>query len=215
MRPRSVWPGSRGALLLPRPLRTGRETFASSGSSLRKRPSRDAASPPSLFGRGLALRRRDRQPTRLSPQGRRLLPWSPWEKFATSAAYEGCHAEPAGAPPPTRRNLHDTRLEPAKRAVWHRTLGSRTSKPFGCRHFRFAPLAGWPGSLVTDHLREVCQLSPWGDVADAQPLSAPLQRGLRLLPHPLPAAPTGRLATSLPGGQDNGLTMFRINTRAG
>src|SRR5205809_393096 len=77
-------------------------------------------------------------------------------------------------------------------------LGSRTSKPFGCRLICIAPLAGWPGSLVTEDLGEVCRLSPRGDVADAQPLSAPLQGGVRLLPHPLPAAPTGRLATSLP-----------------
>src|SRR5262249_24734755 len=75
------------------------------------------------------------------------------------------HAEPAVAPPPTRRTLHDTRLEPAKRAVVSRTFGSRTSRPFGCRHLCFAPLAGWPGSLVTEDPGEVCRLSPWGDVA--------------------------------------------------
>ena len=75
------------------------------------------------------------------------------------------HAEPARAPPPTRRPLHDTRLEPAKRAVNDRTLGSRTSKPFGCQHICIAPLAGWPGSLVTEDRGEVCRLSPWGNLA--------------------------------------------------
>jgi hypothetical protein len=104
------------------------------------------------------------QPTRFSSQGRRLLPWLPWQKSMTSLTSEGNHAEPPRAPPPTRRNLHDTHLEPAKRAVHHHTFGSRTSKPCGCRPICFAPLAGWPGSLVTEDPREVCRLSPWDDI---------------------------------------------------
>jgi hypothetical protein len=36
---------------------------------------------------------------------------------------------------------------------------------------------------------EVGLLSQWGDVACAQPLSAPLQNGLRLLHPPLPVTP--------------------------
>ena len=39
----TLMPGSREVLLLPRPLRTGRESCPSSSSSLHKRPSRDAA----------------------------------------------------------------------------------------------------------------------------------------------------------------------------
>jgi hypothetical protein len=47
----------------------------------------------------------------------------------------------------------------------------------------------------------------------AQPLSVPLQDGLRLLPPPLPAAPSAGLAVRFPPlGEDFGLTMFRINT---
>ena len=39
---RCLLPGSREVLLLPRPLRTGRESFPSSSSSLHERPSQDA-----------------------------------------------------------------------------------------------------------------------------------------------------------------------------
>src|SRR5712692_2558510 len=57
------------------------------------------------------------------------------------------------------------------------------------------------GSLVTKDQREVGRLSPWGDVAaEAQPLSAPLQSGFRLLPPPLPAAPSAALASRFPNG---------------
>src|SRR5437870_6928437 len=69
-------------------------------------------------------------------------------------------------------------------------------------------------SLVTKDQREVCRLSPWGDLAaEAQPLSAPLQNGIRLLPPPLPAAPKAPLAVRFPGLSpvqgDDGLTTFR------
>src|SRR5260370_42478161 len=75
-------------------------------------------------------------------------------------------------------------------------------------------------SLVTKDQREVCRLSPWGDVAaEAQPLSAPLQDGLRMLPPPLPAAPSASLASrfpsSLPCRGDDGLTTFRRCHRVG
>src|SRR5260370_39463879 len=76
------------------------------------------------------------------------------------------------------------------------------------------------GSLVTKDQREVCRLSPWGDVAaEAQPLSAPLQSGFRLLPPPLPAAPSASLASSFPDGLchwgNDGLTTFRHCHRVG
>src|SRR6516164_10358970 len=69
------------------------------------------------------------------------------------------------------------------------------------------------GSLVMKDQREVCRLSPWSDVAArAQLLSAPLQDGLRLLPPPLPAAPSARLAACFPirlsCGRYDGLTTF-------
>src|ERR1700730_12977003 len=70
------------------------------------------------------------------------------------------------------------------------------------------------GSLVIKDQREVCRLSPWGDVAvKAQPLSAPLPSGFRLLPPPLPATPSASLASSFPKGWrpwgGDGLTTFR------
>ncbi len=43
----------------------------------------------------------------------------------------------------------------------------------------------------------------------AQPLSSPLQAGLRFLPPPLPAAPSVDLTTSLPRGEGYGLTTLR------
>ena len=42
-----------------------------------------------------------------------------------------------------------------------------------------------------------------------QPLSAPLQDGLRLLPHPLPASASVGLAASLPRRDGDGFTTFR------
>ena len=41
---------------------------------------------------------------------------------------------------------------------------------------------------------------------DSQPLSGPLQAGLRFLPRPLPAAPSARLTAGLPSREDGGLT---------
>src|ERR1700738_2238026 len=75
-------------------------------------------------------------------------------------------------------------------------------------------------SLVTKDQREVCRLSPWGDVAaKAQPLSAPLQSGFRLLPPPLPAGSSAPLAVCFPGPLpvqgDDGLTTFRRCHSAG
>jgi len=43
----------------------------------------------------------------------------------------------------------------------------------------------------------------------SQPLSGPLPAGLRLLPDPLPAAPSVDLAIALPGREDDGLTTLR------
>jgi len=69
-----------------------------------------------------------------------------------------------------------------------------------------------PGSLVTPDQREVCPLSRG---VMLQPLSGPLQAGVRFLPDPLPAAPSACLAAHFPRGKDYGLTMFQIDTRAG
>jgi hypothetical protein len=88
--------------------------------------------------------------------------------------------------------------------------GSRTSKdPYGPADISaWLPNAGWLSSHVRPHQREVCPLS--GGVM-FQPLSGPLQVGLRLLPLPVPAVLSGHLTTSLAveKQQDNGLTTFR------
>jgi hypothetical protein len=52
----------------------------------------------------------------------------------------------------------------------------------------------------------------WGDVACAQPLSTPLQGGVRLLPRPLPASPSARLTARFPFRERYGLTTFHTNT---
>jgi hypothetical protein len=70
------------------------------------------------------------------------------------------------------------------------------------------------GSLVTEDRREVGALS--GGVM-LQPLSGPLPTGVGLLPNPLPAASSGRLAAPVPGvtpGRD-GFTTFRVRDRIG
>jgi len=56
---------------------------------------------------------------------------------------------------------------------------------------------------------EVCPLSRGVMLLGAQPLSAPLQSGIRFLHPPLPAAPSARLATRFPSREGYGLTTFR------
>ena len=65
------------------------------------------------------------------------------------------------------------------------------------RHICIASYAGWLTVHVRPHQREVCSLA--GGVM-SQPLSSPLQVGIRFLPPPLPAALSGRLAAPLPVG---------------
>jgi hypothetical protein len=65
--------------------------------------------------------------------------------------------------------------------------------------------AGWLTVHARRHLREVGPLS--GGVM-LQPLSGPLQVGLRFLPHPLPAAPSVGLAASLP--RRGGLRAYHV-----
>src|SRR5262245_54984528 len=58
----------------------------------------------------------------------------------------------------------------------------------------------------------------WDDVLlrpRRHPLSAPLQRGVHLLPPPVPAALSGRLATPLPRGRGYGFTTFCVGNGAG
>src|SRR4051794_30802168 len=61
------------------------------------------------------------------------------------------------------------------------------------------------GSLVTEDHREVGPLSRGVMLPPAQPLSGPLPAGLRLLPDPLPAAPSVPLRATFPRGGATGL----------
>jgi hypothetical protein len=63
------------------------------------------------------------------------------------------------------------------------------------RHLCITAYAGWLTVHARRHPREVCPLA--GGVL-SQPLSGPLQVGIRFLPPPLPAALSGRLAAPLP-----------------
>src|SRR5262249_36486560 len=74
------------------------------------------------------------------------------------------------------------------------------------RHICFVPYAGWRTVHVRRHQREVGPLSRG---VRLPPLSGPLQTGIRLLPPPLPAAPSAGLAVGFPLREDYGLTTFR------
>jgi len=63
------------------------------------------------------------------------------------------------------------------------------------RRFCVASYAGWLTVHVRQHQREV---GPVSRGVMSQPLSAPLQSGIRFLPPPLPAAPTAHLAVRFP-----------------
>src|SRR5580698_5113820 len=76
------------------------------------------------------------------------------------------------------------------------------------------------GSLVTEDQREVCRLSPWGDVAGKRnpyPTDYRSAFALSLVLYPLPRRLALRFAfpDRLSGWGDNGLTTFRRCTRVG
>jgi hypothetical protein len=89
----------------------------------------------------------------------------------------------------------------------------------------FLSYVGLSDSLVTRHQMEVCPLSR--EVMSprrccAQPLSAPLQSGIRFFHPPIPAIPWTRLAARLPSGRsllrmkgNYGLTTFRVSAGMG
>ena len=92
--------------------------------------------------------------------------------------------------------------------------GGRTYGRCRPRQICFAPCAGWLTGHVRQHPREVGPLSRGVMSPQAQPLSGPLQAGLRFLPRPLPAAPSARLTAGLPSREDDGLTtLHRENPR--
>src|SRR5262245_7266356 len=73
------------------------------------------------------------------------------------------------------------------------------------------PEAGWLSVHGRQHPRDVSSLSRG---VMSQPLSGPLQAGLRFLPRPLPAAPSAHLTAGLPSREDDGLTtLHRRNPR--
>ena len=126
--------------------------------------------------------------------------------------------------PPSARlhRLHDTRLEPTHVAVsfgpvngmpLHGRVGDRTSCRNGCH---LPCLLDRLVKFSRDERPEGSQPAfAWGDVAEAQPLSAPLQSGVRLLPPPLPALRWARLAACFPDWAQDGLTTFRMHARMG
>ena len=117
--------------------------------------------------------------------------------------------------------LHDTRLEPTHNGVSflpvdgmpvHRVAGDRTSRCCHCCHLlcllsRLAKL-----SRDARPAWEVSPLSRGVMLPLAQPLSTPLQDGVRFLPRPLPAPPSARLAARFPLRERYGLTTFRTST---
>jgi len=89
--------------------------------------------------------------------------------------------------------------------------GGRTTGVAARDRSALPPEAGWLSVPVRRHPREVSSLSRG---VMSQPLSGPLQAGLRFLPRPLPAAPSAHLAAGLPSREDDGLTtLHRRNPR--
>jgi hypothetical protein len=75
-----------------------------------------------------------------------------------------------------------------------------------------ASYAGWLPFHARQHQREVCPLARG---VMSQPLSDPLQTGIRFLPPPLPAAPSAHLTTRFPSREGYGLTTLRHGNRVG
>src|SRR5215472_4921183 len=93
---------------------------------------------------------------------------------------------------------------------WWQSHQQRSLRPR--RHLCITAYAGWLTVLVRQHPREV---SPLSRGVMLQPLSGPLQAGFRLLPRPLPAAPSAPLAARFPLREDYGLTTFRRSSLGG
>jgi hypothetical protein len=64
-------------------------------------------------------------------------------------------------------------------------------------------------------MRDLLEVCPLSRGANLEPLSAPLQRGIRFLQHPLPAIPSVGLATALPVRENIGFITFRMSTSVG
>jgi len=66
------------------------------------------------------------------------------------------------------------------------------------------------GSVRRHATKDHAEVCPVSRGVMFQPLSGPLQPGIRFLCDPIPAPPTARLAAHLPRGQQYGLTTFPI-----
>src|SRR5262249_9679267 len=172
------WSGKRVALPPPPPLRTGLETFASSGSSIDQRTS-----------------------TYDAPLARLALD-SPGQVFPRTRP-RGCR----GPRQPERYwgragSRMDTVVAVAPASALHAADRSAS-----------LPNAGWLTVHARQHHGEVCPLARG---VRSQPLSASLQRGVRLLPDPLPAAPSAHLTARFPPkGEGYGFTLFPRQNRVG
>jgi hypothetical protein len=72
-------------------------------------------------------------------------------------------------------------------------------------------LRGWPRSLVRQDQTDVSSLSRGVMLPEAQPLSIPLQDGLRFFHPPMPARLSARLAAHFPLRETYGVPMFRLS----
>lgn len=177
-------------MLRPRPLRTVRASFPAYGSSNRQRAFTEQWAKSAHLD-GTDPRRPCSQPWRSVPMA--LPPRQ--------------HAVAPLALGPTWTLLRQCRLPSCLR--WREPHQQRPLR--SRRHFCFAPYAGWLTVHVRLYQREVGTLARG---VMSQPLSGPLQAGLRLLPPPLPAGLSGHLTTPLAvrEQQDNGLILHAAKT---
>ena len=145
-------PGSRAGLLPPSPLRTARESFPSSSSSLANAPCG----------------------TRSCHESGTTFTICAWSLRAV------------------------IRLESAPVSVITAVI---------C----FLSSGGWPNSLVMQDQTDVSSLSRGVMSPEAQPLSIPLQDGLRFFHPPMPARLSACLAACFPSRETYGVPMFRLS----
>ena len=146
-------------MLQPRPLRTARETFVSSRSSLSNARCR------TRFGH-------------LQTQAMDLT-------VATPLRYA------PGADAQYGRMLYQSRVDQFS-GVWEAAPAATAAV------ICFASSVGLPSSLVTKDPMEVSLPAHGVMLPTAQPLSAPLQNGVRFFHHPLPDIPWAYLAVRCP-----------------
>ena len=143
-----------------------------------------------------------------------------FDACSSSIEQRPCEIRP-GAAPPAHDISYGTRLphwpwgQPGRyygRAGYRNRRGPHQRGSLRSRRqICFAPRAGWLSVHGRQHPREV---SPLSRGVMSQPLSGPLQAGVRFLPRPLPAAPSVRLTVGLPSREGYGFTtLHRGNLR--